>query len=137
MPIYLGESAVIVNRLETHIGTILNSNIPLSDLTYKFIALPHPWVLFAEDNLIHTYNPVWNKPLTGFGCGYRDRAWTNDRPTKTNKWAIYHSTQPKPSQIRLENPKAVRKIENEIRRAIKISQDSFLLEMARINLRLN
>jgi len=79
------------------------ANLLLEDFHFRYLVVDDIWIPLGEALMIHTFAPVWNKKIDGFGI----HTPGGNRPQMTSAWDTLHPGRPFVAQVNLlPNPRS-------------------------------
>ncbi|MDQ2843953.1 MAG: Eco29kI family restriction endonuclease [Acidobacteriota bacterium] len=117
-------------RLKEHARSIGEvSNLNVNDFHYRYVVVDDIWIPLGEALMIHTFAPVWNKVIDGFGI----HTPGGNRPQTTSAWDTLHPGRSFVGRVKLlPNPKSqahwIREVKKYVDLPIQIQEDRPTLE---------
>ena len=99
-------------RLREHARSIgETSNLRIEDFHFRYIVVDDIWIPLGEALMIHTFAPVWNKVIDGFGI----HTPGGNRPQTTSAWDTLHPGRSFVKRVKLlPNPKSQKDLIHEV-----------------------
>ncbi|WP_100464016.1 Eco29kI family restriction endonuclease [Mycobacteroides abscessus] len=86
VPLYIGKSTGVRNRINRHRRMIGATQLAIEDFAVGALLMPKFFVALGEKGLEDGYQPVWNVLLTGFGGNIQGIR----RDSSPSKWDTLH-----------------------------------------------
>lgn len=100
-------------RLREHAKSIGEAtNLRVDDFYFRYVVVDDIWIPLGEALMIHTFAPVWNKVIDGFGI----HTPGGNRPQTTSAWDTLHPGRSFVKRVKLlPNPKSQKGLMREVR----------------------
>jgi hypothetical protein len=140
LPIYVGEAVPegarkggvldpakptfkLAARLREHANSIRATNLRIEDFAYRFLVVEDIWIPLGEALMIHTFAPVWNKIVDGFGIHTPGK----NRPQTISAWDTLHPGRGFVKKVNLlPNPRSQKEWIKDVRRYLELPREEQL-----------
>jgi hypothetical protein len=138
LPIYVGEAVPegsrkgglldsakptykLCSRLRHHGASIRAAdNLRIEDFSFRHLVVDDIWIPLGEALMIHTFAPVWNKVVDGFGIHTPGK----NRPQTISAWDTLHPGRGFVKKVKLlPNPKSQAQWIEDVRRYLELPRE--------------